>query len=93
MSFAGDLRDYGGGSKMVEGTVSRSVKARGVVPGPVSVIVRLWVSKLTFQGLDVPSCEMGTSKRSLHVLRVLQKLLEKMQARNLNPSLFSGHLP
>lgn len=61
---------------MVEVTVSRSIKA-GVILGPVSVTVRLWESELTFQRLDVPTCEMGTNKCSLHVLRVLPKLLEK----------------
>lgn len=77
---------------MVEVTISRSIKA-GVILGPVSVTVRLWESELTFQRLDVPTCEMGTNKCSLHVLRVLSKLLEKTQARNLDPSLFSGHFP
>lgn len=93
MFFAGGLRDDGRGSKMVKVTVSRSVKARGVIPGPVSVIVRLWGSELTIQGLSVSTCEMGTSNHIPHVFRVLQNLLEKTRARSLDPSLFSGHFP
>lgn len=64
MFFAGGLRDYGGGIKISKVTVSRSVKARGFSPGPVSVIVQLWGSELTVQGLNVLTCEMGTNNHS-----------------------------